>query len=304
MYTPGDMDWLNYNHLYYLWMVGREGSIARACEKLLLAQPTVSEQIRELERSLGEKLFEKRGRALALTETGQVVFRYAEDIFALGRELVDTVKNRPSGRPIRCTVGVADVLFKLVVYRLLKPVMDMPESVYLVCREGPSDALFADLARHNVDLVLSDTPISPHVNVKAFNHLLGECGISVLAKGPISASFRRRFPRCLEGAPFVMPDSRTTLRRSLEAWFNEQGIRPRVRAEFADSALLSVFGQIGAGFFAAPTVIEEDLRRQHRVQVVGRIEAVRERFYAISVERKIRNPAVAVMAEAAKKSLF
>lgn len=298
------MEWLNYHHLYYLWIVGREGSIARACEKLLLAQPTVSEQIRELERSLGEKLFEKSGRSLVLTEAGQVVFRYAEEIFSLGRELVDTLKDRPTGRPVRCTIGVADVLPKLVVYRLLKPVMDMPEPVHLICREGSPEALIAELAVHSVDLVLSDAPVSPHVNVRAFNHLLGECGISILAKGPISASFRRRFPQCLDGVPFFMPDARTTLRRALDAWFDAQGIRPRVRAEFADSALLSVFGHIGAGFFAAPTAIEKDLRRQYRVQVVGRVETIRERFYAISVERKIRNPAVAVMAEAAKKSMF
>lgn len=298
------MDWLNYHHLYYLWIVGREGSIARACDKLFLAQPTVSEQIRSLERSLGEKLFEKKGRSLALTEAGQVVFRYADEIFSLGRELVDTLKDRPTGRPIRCTVGVADVLPKLVVYRLLRPVMEMPETIHLICREGPPESLISDLALHEIDLVLADAPISPQWKVKAYSHLLGECGVSILAKGPISAAVRRRFPQCLDGAPFLMPDVRTTLRRSLDAWFDEQAIRPRVRAEFADSALLSVFGQIGLGFFAAPTVIEGDLRRQYRVQVVGRIDAVRERFYAISVERRIRNPAVAVMADAAKKSLF
>lgn len=298
------MDWLNYHHLYYLWIVGREGSIARACEKLLLAQPTVSEQIRSLERSLGEKLFEKAGRSVVLTEAGKMVFRYADEIFSLGRELVDTLKDRPTGRPVRCVVGVADVLPKLVVYRLLKPVMEMAEPVQLICREGPPESLIAELVVHDTDLVLSDAPINPQLKVRAFSHLLGECGVSILAKGPVPASLRRRFPKCFDGMPFLVPDARATLRRSLDAWFDEQGIRPRIRAEFADSALLSVFGQIGAGFFAAPTAIEEDMRRQYRVQVVGRIETVRERFYAISVERKISNPAVAVMAAAARKTLF
>ncbi len=301
---PGRMEWLNYHHLHYFWVVAKEGTIAAACKVLYLAQPTISAQLRALERSLGEKLFTRVGRNLALTETGRIVYRYADEIFSLGCDLMDTVKGRPTGRPIRFNVGVADVLPKLVAYRLLQPALQLPEQIHLVCHEGSPPELLTRLAVYELDLVLSDSPIGPDVRVRAFNHLLGECGISIFGTKELAGKYRRRFPKSLDGAPFIIPTSNTALRRSIEHWFDSEGIRPRVFGEFEDSALLKVFGQAGVGLFAAPTVIEKEVRRQHDVRVVGRLESVRERFYAISVEKKVKHPAVLAIANEARQKLF
>jgi len=301
---PGGMQWLNYHHLLYFWVVAREGTIAAACKELHLAQPTISAQLRSLERSLGEKLFTRVGRNLALTETGRVVYRYADEIFSLGRDLLDTVQGRPTGRPLRFNVGVADVLPKLVAYRLLEPALNLPEQVQLVCHEGSPPELLTRLAVYELDLVLSDSPIGPDVKVRAFNHLLGECGVSIFGTKELVAKYRRRFPKSLDGAPFIVPTANTALRRAMEHWFDSEDIRPAVFGEFEDSALLKVFGQAGVGLFASPTVIEEEVQRQYRVKVVGRLESVRERFYAISVEKKVKHPAVLAIADQARQKLF
>lgn len=301
---PGGMQWLNYHHLLYFWVVAREGTIAAACKELNLAQPTISAQIRSLERSLGEKLFTRVGRNLALTETGRLVYRYADDIFTLGRDLLDTVQGRPTGRPLRFNVGVADVLPKLVAYRLLEPALHLAEQVQLVCHEGSPPELLTRLAVYELDLVLSDSPIGPDVKVRAFNHLLGECGVSIFGSGKLAARYRRRFPKSLDGAPFIFPTANTALRRAMEHWFDGEDIRPSVLGEFEDSALLKVFGQAGVGLFAAPTVIETEVRRQYGVKVVGRLDSVRERFYAISVEKKVKHPAVLAIADEARQKLF
>jgi LysR family transcriptional activator of nhaA len=298
------MEWLNYHHLLYFWVVAREGSIARASVQLRLAQPTISGQIRTLENNLGEKLFARSGRSLVLTDVGRVVFRYAEEIFGLGRELMDTLRGQPTGRPIRFIVGVADVLPKLVAYRLLEPTVCLSEPVQIICREGRPDRLLAELAVHELDVVLSDAPIGPTVKVRAFSHFLGECGVSFFGAASLAAVHRRRFPRSLDGAPFLFPTDNAALRRSLDQWFDSQGIRPRVVGEFQDSALMKVFGQAGRGVFAAPSVIEAEVRRQYGVRLIGRTDHVRERFYAISVERKIKHPAVAAICEAAHQKLF
>lgn len=298
------MEWLNYHHLFYFWTVAREGSVTLASDKLRLTQATISAQVRSFEENLGEKLFTRAGRGLMLTDMGRTVFRYADEIFTLGRELMDTVKGRPTGRPIRLVVGVADVLPKLIAHRLLEPAFKLPEPIRLICREGKHDHLVAQLAVHDLDLVLTDSPIGSTVKVRAFNHMLGECGVAIFAPAPLAARYRRRFPRSLNGAPFLLPTDNTTLRRSLDQWFEAEGIRPTVVGEFEDSALLKVFGQSGAGLFAGPSVIEAEVRRQYSVQIVGRVEAVRESFYAISVERKLKNPAVVAISEAARQKLF
>lgn len=300
----GRMDWLNYHHLRYFWAVAKEGTIAAACEKLHVAQPTISAQIRALENALGEKLFQRVGRYLTLTDTGQVVYRYADEIFSLGRELMDTLQGRPTGSPVRFNVGVADVLPKLVAYRLLEPALKLPETVRLFCHESTPAELLARLAIHDLDLVLSDSPIGPEAKVRAFSHLLGECGVSIFGTRELVAAYRRRFPASLDGAPFLLPTSSTSLRRSLDVWLDAEGIRPRIVGEFDDSALLKVFGQAGAGLFAAPDVIEQEVRRQYGVRVVGRLKSVTERFYAISVERKVKHPAVVAIAAAARDKLF
>lgn len=298
------MEWLNYHHLLYFWTMARQGSLARASAELRLAQSTISGQIRALEDSLGEKLLARRGRRLVLTEMGRVVFRYAEEIFSLGRELRDAVKGRPVGRPLSLMVGVADVVPKLVARRLLEPALKLPEPVRLICREDKPERLFAELAVHNLDIVLADAPIDPSIRIRAFNHLLGECGIVFFGTAKLAAAHRRNFPESLDGAPVILPTENTTLRRSLDQWFAARGIRPRVVGEFEDSALLKVFGQVGMGLFPASSVIADEVQRQYQVRPVGRLDEVRERFYAISVERKLKHPAVIAISEEARQKLF
>ena len=295
---------LNYHHLYYFFTVAREGSVTRASRRLNLTQPAVSAQVRSLERSLGERLFEKRGRGRVLTETGRLVYRYAEEIFTLGRELQETLAGRPGGRLARFTVGATDAMPKLLVHRLLEPALRLDPPVRLVLREGRPDELLAGLATHELDVVLSDVPAPPDVRVHAFNHLLGECGVTVFAAPGLAPRYRRRFPRSLDGAPFLMPGENSAARRALEQWLNALGVRPSVRAEIHDSAVLNVFGQAGEGLFAAPSAVEDAVRRQYGVRVVGRAEAVRERFYAITVERRIVHPAALAITQAAREELF
>ncbi|MFN3194249.1 MAG: transcriptional activator NhaR [Aureliella sp.] len=298
------IDWLNYHHLHYFWTVAREGSITRAAERLHLAQPTLSNQLKKLEKSIGAKLFERRGRELVLTETGMLVQRYADEIFTIGRELMDTLNGFKPDEKMRLLVGVPDVLPKLVVYRLLKPAMDMDEEVQIVCREGKNDDLLADLASHRLDLVLSDAPLPPSANVRAYNHVLGECGVTVFGTKKLRQDLRKGFPQSMNGAPMLLPTQNTVLRRDFEQWCDHHSIRPYVVHEFEDSAILKVFGQAGTGIFMAPTAVEAEVRKQYSVEVVGRIDGIRERFYAISVERRIRHPAVLAISDSARAELF
>jgi LysR family transcriptional activator of nhaA len=235
----------------YFWTVAREGTIARASAELSLAQPTISGQIRVLEDHLGEKLFQRSGRNLVLTDMGRVVYRYADDIFGLGRELMDTLKDRPTGRPMRFQVGVADEVTKIIAYRLLEPAMRLPQPVHIVCRDGAPERLLTDLATHALDLVIADTPIPPAIKVKAFSHPLGETPVTVFGTPKLAAPRRKNFPRSLDGAPFLMPTVGKTLRRTLDQYFEQQSLRPRIVAELDDSALLTTFGQAGAGLFRA-----------------------------------------------------
>jgi len=297
------MEWLNYHHLLYFWTVAREGTIARASEELRLAQPTISGQIRVLEDQLGEKLFQRSGRNLVLTDMGRLVYRYADDIFGLGRELMDTLKDRPTGRPVRFQVGVADEVTKIIAYRLLEPAMRLEQPVHIVCRDGAADRLLTDLATHNLDLVIADTPIPPAIKVKAFSHPLGETPVTVFGVSKLAAPRRKQFPKSLDGAPFLVPTVGKTLRRTLDQFFEQNGLRPRIVAELDDSALLTTFGQAGAGLFVAPTVLEKEVMRQFGVTVVGRLDEVRERYFAISVERRLKHPAVVAISEAANEML-
>lgn len=297
------MEWLNYHHLLYFWTVAREGTIARASQELRLAQPTISGQIRALEDQLGEKLFLRSGRNLVLTDMGRVVYRYADDIFSLGRELMDTLKDRPTGRPLRLQVGVADEVTKMIAYRLLEPALRLSQPVYIVCRDGATERLLTDLATHSLDLVITDTPVAPAIKVKVFSHALGETPVTVFGTARLAAPRRKNFPRSLDGAPFLVPTAGKTLRRTLDQFFDQQQIRPRIVAELDDSALLTTFGQAGAGLFVAPTVLEKEVMRQFGVTVVGRLDNVRERYFAISVERRLKHPAVVAISEAANELL-
>jgi len=298
------VEWLNYHHLLYFWVVAREGSIVRAAKILNLSHPTISAQIRALEASLGEPLFRRVGRRLVLTDVGRVVLRYADEIFTTGRELLDTIRGRPSGRPMRLAVGVADVLPKLVVRRLLEPVRGLEAPVRIVVRDDKPARLAADLSQHLLDVVLSDAPIGPASTVRAFHHLLGECSVGFFADRRLAARLRPRFPRSLDGAPVLLPTESSTLRRAIDSWFDREGIRPIVVAEFDDSALLKSFAEDGWGAFPSPTVVRSALRRQHGVFSVGTIPDLRERFYAITVERRIKNAAVAAICDKARADLF
>lgn len=295
---------LNYHHLRYFWTVARLGSITRACRELHLTQPAVSAQLRTFQRAIGERLFERSGRGLVLTEAGHLVYRYADEIFRTGIELQETLAGRPSGMPLRFRVGMTDAMPKLLAYRLLEPALRLPQGVRLTLREDKAPALLADLVTHTLDLVISDEPAAPSAHVRAYSHLLGECGLTFFAAGPLAKRLRRRFPTSLDGAPMLAPLEHTATRRSLDAWFRKQGVRPDIVAEIDDSAVLKVFGQSGAGLFAAPSAVEAEVRRQYGVSVVGRVDDLRERFYAISVERKVNHPAVAAMASAARREIF
>lgn len=233
-----------------------------------------------------------------------MVYRYADEIFGLGRELQDVLKGRPHGRPIKLTVGISDMVPKLIAYRILQPALAMTEPVQLVCHEDSQERLLADLAEHRLDVVLSDSPITSVIRVKAFNHLLGSSGITLFAASEMAKRYRKRFPASLADAPFLVPIEGSALRRSLDQWFDAENFRPTFIGEFKDRALMKTFGQAGAGIFPAPTAIEKEVKARYQVSIVGRLGSVTERFYAISVERKLKNPAVITICEAAAHRLF
>jgi LysR family transcriptional regulator, transcriptional activator of nhaA len=298
------MEWLNYHHLLYFWKVARSGSIANASKELLLAPPTISAQVSHLEDTLGEKLFVRSGRRLVLTEAGRVAFRYAEEIFGLGREMMDTLQDRPTGRPLRVQIGVADVLPKVIAYRLIAPALRVADQVRVVCREDRPDKLLAELAVNELDVVLADAPMGAAVKVHAFNHLLGECGIGFYRKSKVGAARRRDFPRSLDRAPLLLPTDHTAVRRKLDEWFEAERIRPLVVGEFDDFSLLLTFAEAGHGVSAVPMVLDGVMRRRYGLERIGQVNEVRVQFYAISVERKIRNPAVVTICDTARQRVF
>lgn len=298
------MEWLNYHHLLYFWTVAREGGVSKAAETLSLSQPTISAQVRMLEAALGERLFQRQGRAMVLTDVGRHVYRYADEIFGIGRELMETLRGRPPGRPLQLVVGVADAVPKLIVYRLLRPATQGPEPVHLVCREDDTERLVAQLAMHALDVVIADAPAPPHVRAKVFNHLLGESDTAFFAPPKLAGRLKRRFPVSLDGAPVLLPTSNTALRRSLDAWLDGVGVRPHVVGEFEDSALMNVFGQSAGVAFPAPAAIAPDVCRFYGVRAIGRTNAVRERYFAISAERRLKHPGVLAITTAARDQLF
>ena len=291
---------INYKHLHYFWMVAKQGGIARASERLHLTPQTISGQISLLEEQLGETLFSKVGRNLELTETGRLVLSYADEIFALGGELEEVVRNLPIDRPLVFKVGVADVVPKSIAYRLLAPALEMPDPVRIVCRENNLENLLAELALHRIDMVIADGPIPSGLNVRGFNHVLGECGISFMAISKLARNLRKNFPHSLNGAPLLIPSEINLVQPRLLNWLDSLHIHPRIVGEFDDSALMKAFGQAGAGAFIVPTAIADEVAKQFGVAIVGDTEIVREQFYAISVERRISHPAVAAITETAR----
>ncbi|MGB4709696.1 MAG: transcriptional activator NhaR [Fuerstiella sp.] len=297
-------DWLNYHHLLYFWTVAREGSVTKASEKLLLSQPTISGQLKKLEESLGEKLYTRVGRDLVLTDVGKTVYRYADEIFSIGREMIDTIKGRPTAHGIRLVVGLPDVLPKLIAFRLLEPVLHLQEKVQIVCREGSMPDLLTRLATHELDVVFADSPASPLVSVKAFNHALGECGIGIFGAPELCDQFGSNLPDSLDNAPFIMPAEGTLMRRSVDQWINEAKLYPDIVGEMDDTALMKVFAEAGVGFVPAPLAIADQLESQFGLRLLMQIPDAIERFYAITVQRRLEHPAVLAISQAAKDALF
>ena len=295
---------LNLKHLRYFWAVASHGSIARAAEALYLTPQTISGQLRSLEEQAGAKLFSREGRNLVLTDTGRLVFSYADEMFRLGLELQDVLEGRTPGSALTVKVGVAMVVPKLLAYRVLRPVIEMPEQVRLVCHEAPLVDLLADLSVHKLDVVLADSPVNPALNIRAYNHVLGESGISFFTVPARADALRADFPSTLDGVPMLMPSAGTLLRRNLEGWFERRDLAPRIIAEFEDRALMKAFGESGCGVFTSPTRVEKDVCDKYGVTVIGRTNEITERFYAISAERRIKHPAVSVITEAARTEFF
>ncbi|MFM8356859.1 MAG: transcriptional activator NhaR [Gammaproteobacteria bacterium] len=295
---------LNYNHLLYFWTVAREGSIARASEVLFLTPQTISGQLKLLEDAIGKPLFVRVGRRLVLSETGHVVNQYADEIFSLGAELAQRMKSEQPGSPFVLNVGIVNSIAKLVAYQVLEPALRMPEQIRLVCWEGDLEKLLADVAVHRLDVVLSDHPIPTGLSVRAYNHLLGESEISFFAPADDAARYRAAFPRSLDQAPMLLPLNTSALRRRLDDWFEPEGLRPNIIAEFDDSALMKAFASAGVGIFPGPTALGKTLADMYGVESIGTVPELLESYYAISPERKISHPAVARILETARVTLF
>ncbi len=297
------MEFLNYHHLRYFWVVAKEGGLRKAADKLHVSQPTISAQLAALESVLGEKLFRRGGRALTLTEAGHRVLRYAEEIFSLGQELLDAARQVPTARPLRVHIGITDSLPKLVSYQIIKPIFQLAHPIQAVCREGKVADLLGQLAAYRLDIVLADEPAPSSMPLKVFNHFLGDCGVTFCAERTLAATLKRKFPRSLNDAPVLLPAGNIALRRSLEKWFQARQLRPRLVAEFDDPALMKVAAADGLGFFALPTLVVAEAVGSYDFQAIGRTEDCRQPFYAITAERKLTHPAVVAVTANAQAAL-
>jgi len=295
---------LNYKQLQYFWRVAKAGSIARAAEDLRLAPQTISAQIATLEQAVGVELFRRTGRRLELTAAGEMAVTYADDIFQIGRELEEILRNRPGRGDVLFRVGVADVVPKSIAYRLLAPAMDLPVRVRFICLEDKLDRLFGELAIHKLDLVIADRPLPPGLGVKGYTRALGGAPIAFFAAARRAAPLANDFPNSLHGAPMLMPGDGAAMRGSLARWFSERQIEPRVVGEFDDAALMRAFGKAGVGIFPAPAILADEILAQDEAELVGRAEDLTARYYAISVERKLMHPAVVAVSSAAEKGLL
>jgi len=298
------VEFLNYHHLRYFWVVAREGGLRKAAEKLHVSQPTISAQIAALEDSVGEKLFRRGGRALALTEAGQHVFLYAEEIFSIGQDLWNSIKERPTARSLRLRLGVADALPKLVTYQIIKPIFRLPQPVQISCWETKVSDMLLELAACRLDLVLADEPASSGVTARVFNHFLGECGVTFCAEPRLAAKLRRGFPKSLNGAPALLPMAHSGLRRSLEKWFHATGVRPRLVGEIEDPAFVAVLALHGLGFMSVPTLVANEIVSRFGFRAIGQTEDCKQQFYAITPERKLTHPAVTAITSDARDHLF
>lgn len=295
---------LNYKHLRYFWMVAKTGSIARSAEQLHLAPHSISGQLKEFEETLGVELFRRAGRNLELTDAGQRILSYAEDIFSIGDELLEVLRDQNMTRTITFRVGVADSVSKLIAYRLVEPALQLAEPVRLVCREGRLSALLAELSIHRLDLIIADRPMPTNLNVRGYSHLLGTCGLTVFGTRLLAKKLRGTFPANLDSAPFLLPGEDVDIRNKLVRWLDTNSLRPRIVGEFDDSALMKAFGQASAGLFVAPTAIADQICEQYQVIKIGRIDSVVEHLYAITAERRLTHPAIVAISAAASQDVF
>jgi len=295
---------LNYSHLQYFWAVAREGSIVKASEVLHLTPQTISGQLKLLEESIGQPLFNRTGRRLVMSEMGRLVFEYADEIFSIGGELANVVRGQQIRGPSTLAIGVVSSMPKLIAERIIAPALTGEEAIRIRCHEATLEKLLSELAVHRLDLVLSDQPMPPGIGLRAYNHRLGESGMSVFARSDIADGYAEGFPSSLNDAPMLVPTQSSATRRRLDEWLESNGITPSIVGEFDDSALLKAFGEAGVGLFAAPTVIEDEICRMYQATVVGRTMEITERFYAISAERRLKHPSVVCITERARTDLF
>ena len=295
---------LNYKHLKYFWAVAKSGSIARASEQLHLTPQSISGQLTELEETLGVALFQRAGRGLELTDTGRRILVYAEEIFSLGDELLDAVRDQSAIKSLPFTVGIADSVPKSIAYRLVEPALQLVEPVRLICREGRLTSLLAELAVHNLDIVIADRPMPTNLNIRGFSHLLGKSTLTVFGAAALVKTLKGKFPALLDGAPFLIQGEDATIRPRLVQWFESRGLHPRIVGEFDDSALLQAFGQAGVGLFVAPTAIADYVCKQYHVKAIGLIDTISEQLYAITTERRLTHPAIVAISQAAHYELF
>lgn len=297
-------DNINYKHLHYFWTVAHEGSIAKASERLHITPQTISGQLSLLEKRIGNSLFTKVGRGLQLTETGHLVLRYADEIFELGQELGDVLRGAPTVGPSEFIVGAASALPKTVVYKIIEPTLHLPHEISITSREGSIDVMLADLAIHKIDMVLSDTPVTNNISVRAYNHFLGESGLTFFAAPRLAKIYGKNFPQSLNNAPMLLPTPQYSIRSQIDGWLQQLSIRPMICGQFDDSALMKVFGQAGVGIFFMCSTIEEEICRNFNVRVIGQTNEVKQKYYAISAERKVKHPAVSAICDSARSSLF
>jgi len=298
------MEWLNYHHLRYFWTVARKGGVRKAAEELHVSQPSISAQLRLLEESLGQKLFRRSGRNLVLTETGQLVLNYADEIFSAGRELMNAVKQRPGKHPVRVNIGLTDAFPKLIAFQILRAAFRSEAAVHMICREGEIGPLVNHLQSHRLDIVLADEPASSALKAKTFNHRLGRSGVTFCAVPSLAAKLRRNFPQSLDGAPALLPTQNMGMRAALETWFDSKAIRPRLVGEFEDSALMEVCSTGGRGFTAVHTVVDRAALKHFGLRVIARVDECGTDFYAITAERRVKHPAAVAITEHAYSSVF
>lgn len=291
---------LNYHHLYYFYIIAREGSIVNAAKLLHLTPQTISGQLTAFESYLNVQLFDRKGKRLVLNEMGKIAFSYADDIFSLGSELQQAFHTQQSGQQVVFTVGITDSIPKVFSFDLLSKSFELEEDIRLICREGDLDSLIADLALSKLDLIVSDRPLTPGTPVKAYSHLLGETGLTFYSHKKNARRLTPKFPHSMDGEPFLICGDKSTQKLNLMAWFDELQIKPHIMAEFDDSALLKFFGQSGYGIFCTPSIIEDHVVDQYKVSIIGRTREVSERFYGISPERKIKHPGAKHLVDAAR----